>query len=288
MNVTSRTGTFTKKLRLFIATLVAGLFIVASINPGTTATISVLNSLGPATPDTQFSIFGSGGTSILHTQFVGPEFTLTQPTTLTEIGAFVNNCSSIIGGVPQCPVTLPLTVQIRPSINGVPDPSTVLGSFSLTHDNDPLTVSYESVALNLTLQPGSYFALFAPHNEDVGMLLESATDPFSFLAGSINMGVLNPFTGISSASQQFGAVRILGVTEMDVVIDGCDSGVADVVLPGGSTLSDLIADCAEEATNHGQFVSCVAHLTNDLKKNGIITGQQKAALQRCAAQADIP
>ena len=37
-----------------------------------------------------------------------------------------------------------------------------------------------------------------------------------------------------------------------------------------------------------QFVSCIARLTNDLKKNGTITGQQKGALQACAAQADIP
>jgi hypothetical protein len=170
----------------------------------------------------------------------------------------------------------------------VPDPSTVLGSFSLTHDNDPLIVSYESVAPNLTLQPGSYFALFAPHDEDAGVLLRSATLPFNYLAGTVNLGVLNPFTGIVSASQQFHAVHILGVTLTDVSIDGCDSGVADVILPGGSTLSGLVADCADEATNHGKFVSCIAHLTNDLKKNGTITGRQKDALQRCAAQADIP
>lgn len=168
----------------------------------------------------------------------------------------------------------------------MPDASTVLASFSLSHDNDPLTISYESVALNLTLAPGSYFALFAPQNEDQGFLLRGATIPFDYQAGLINLGVLNPLTGNVSASQQFGAVRILGVT--DVLIDGCNSGVADVVLPGGTTLSGLIADCAEEATNHGQFVSCIAHVTNELKKNGTITGQQKAALQGCAAQANIP
>jgi hypothetical protein len=41
-------------------------------------------------------------------------------------------------------------------------------------------------------------------------------------------------------------------------------------------------------SNHGQFVSCVSHMTNDLKKAGTITGQQKGAIQSCAAQADIP
>jgi hypothetical protein len=275
-----------KRPRQFIAALIAGLFVFASVIPGSSASITVLDTLGAATPDTQFSVFGAGGTSILPSQFVGPQFTLTQPTTLTEVGGFMNNCISIVGGVPLCPGTLPLTVQIRPSVNGVPDPFTVLGSFSLTHDNDPLTVSYESVALNLTLQPGTYFALFAPHNADQGFLLESANVPFNYQAGLITMGVLNPFTGNSSASQQFGAVRILGETSL--LIDGCDTEVSDILLPGAATISDLVRDCAESATNHGQFVNCISHLTNDLKRSGFITVQEKSGIQKCAAQADIP
>jgi hypothetical protein len=70
-----------------------------------------------------------------------------------------------------------------------------------------------------------------------------------------------------------------------VVIDGCDSGVPNTVFPSGCTIPDLIATCAEGASNHGQFVSCVSHLTNDLKKAGTITGQQKGAIQSCSAQA---
>ena len=46
--------------------------------------------------------------------------------------------------------------------------------------------------------------------------------------------------------------------------------------------------CANAVNNHGAFVSCVAHLTNELKKGGTITGQQKDAIQSCAAQANIP
>jgi hypothetical protein len=73
-----------------------------------------------------------------------------------------------------------------------------------------------------------------------------------------------------------------------VVIDGCNSGVPNPVFSNGCTISDLIAACAEGASNHGQFVSCVSQVTNDLKKAGTITGQQKGAIQSCAAQADIP
>lgn len=289
MNANSLKRSFTKGLHLFfIVTLIAALGIFASVGTvWASATISIVDTLGVATPATQFSVFGSGGPSVSGFQFVGPKFTLTQPTVLTEIGGFVNNCDSIVGGVPQCPTTLPFTVQIRRSTNGLPDPSTVLASFVLSHDNNPLIVSYESVAINLPLQPGSYFALFAPQNNDGGFLLGSASSPFNYQAGLIDLGFLDPSTGISSVSQEFAAVRILGETAT-VIIDGCNSGVPNNVLPSGGTISDLIAECAEGARNHGQFVSCVSHVTNDLKNAGIITGQQKGAIQRCAAQADIP
>lgn len=61
-----------------------------------------------------------------------------------------------------------------------------------------------------------------------------------------------------------------------VVIDGCDSGIANVVGPDGCSLADAIAACADAAKNHGDFVSCVAHVTKE------------PAIRRCAARADIP
>ncbi|MCH7547894.1 MAG: copper-binding protein, partial [Planctomycetes bacterium] len=56
----------------------------------------------------------------------------------------------------------------------------------------------------------------------------------------------------------------------------------------GCTILDLIWFCADDAENHVQFVSCVVQLTKNLKKQGIITGRQRGAIQRCAARADIP
>lgn len=73
-----------------------------------------------------------------------------------------------------------------------------------------------------------------------------------------------------------------------VMIDGCDSGVPNVLITCGSTMSDLIADCAAAAGNHGDFVSCVAHITNEWKSAGIITGAQKGAIQECAGESNIP
>lgn len=73
-----------------------------------------------------------------------------------------------------------------------------------------------------------------------------------------------------------------------IVIDGCDSGVANMLFDDGCTMADLIAECADGASNHGGFVSCVAQLTNEWKQQGFISGQEKGAIQSCAAQADIP
>ncbi len=73
-----------------------------------------------------------------------------------------------------------------------------------------------------------------------------------------------------------------------VVIGGCNSNVPNLFVTQCSTMSDLIGDCAATATNHGQFVSCVAALTNAWKAAGLITGAQKGKIMACAGQANIP
>jgi hypothetical protein len=75
---------------------------------------------------------------------------------------------------------------------------------------------------------------------------------------------------------------------MTVVVDSCDSGVANQLLENACTISDLILACSDNAPDHGGFVSCVAHLTNSLRTAGIITDEDKGAIQRCAARADLP
>jgi hypothetical protein len=79
-----------------------------------------------------------------------------------------------------------------------------------------------------------------------------------------------------------------------VAIDDCDSGVENRLFHNGSlfgngcTISDLMTNCAEEASNHGIFVSCVTNVTNDLKQASAISGKEKRAIQRCAGRANIP
>lgn len=135
-------------------------------------------------------------------------------------------------------------------------------------------------------------------------------EPFSFTqwnAGEPNNGYYGPVYGYEDAAVFWsagnwndapsgwdnygnGGYVIEWDVDATVIIDGCDTGVANAVVDEDTlcTISDLIVECAAGATNHGDFVSCVAHVTNTLKKAGLISGKEKGAIQSCAAQADIP
>jgi Tol biopolymer transport system component len=230
-------------------TLGPGAGIVVAPSARATGT-TILDTLGTATPGTTFSVFGSGGVVVSSSQVVGPRFTLAERTTITEIGGFVNNCASIVGGVPQCPGTLPFTVQIRPSLSGAPDPSSVLATLVLSHDDDPLVISYESVSTNVTLDAGTYFALFAPQDDDAGGLMGSASSPFDYQAGLTNLGFLDPTTGSSSNSDEFAAVRVLGhhapPLNGRIVFTSEDGPDTDIftIQPDGTGLVNLTPDGA--------------------------------------------
>ena len=73
-----------------------------------------------------------------------------------------------------------------------------------------------------------------------------------------------------------------------IVIGGNDSGVPNTLFANGCTSADLIAQIAAGASNHGDFVSGVAHLTNEWRHAGLITGSQKGAVQSAAGRARIP
>jgi len=68
-----------------------------------------------------------------------------------------------------------------------------------------------------------------------------------------------------------------------VIIDGCDSGVANPVSAGGCSLTDEILKLRDGAKNHGDFVSSLAKMLNEMVKAGTLTGVEKGAIQSCAA-----
>jgi len=80
-----------------------------------------------------------------------------------------------------------------------------------------------------------------------------------------------------------------------VMIDTCDSGVANSTsdyLYAGCFLSDaiepIVTACSMDHRTHGGFVSCFADEMDQLTLDGILAPDQKGALQRCAARANLP
>lgn len=70
-----------------------------------------------------------------------------------------------------------------------------------------------------------------------------------------------------------------------VVIGGTNTGIPNTLFTSGCTIKDLVNKCSASASNHGGFVSCVAHLSNDLADASIITPKQKGILNSAAAKA---
>jgi hypothetical protein len=186
------------------------------------------------------------------------------------------------------------------------DPMT--GSFSLTGEMITKRSSHTAVqlpstesCLGLTLVAGGSIA--------VGPVVTESAELYDPV-----LGIFTETAPMNSPRQQFTATLLLdgrvlvaggfdgstntnsaelidlsGVCKDDfVVIDGCETGVPNQVVVDQHTIADLILQCAAGTTNHGQFVSCVAHLTNGLKKTGMISGQDKGAIMSCAGQAAIP
>jgi hypothetical protein len=67
-------------------------------------------------------------------------------------------------------------------------------------------------------------------------------------------------------------------------IGTCDTGLPNVT-PVGDIISAQIEQCAADAKNHGQFVSCVTHVANGLAAHGFIANNQKSKITTCASQS---
>jgi hypothetical protein len=73
-----------------------------------------------------------------------------------------------------------------------------------------------------------------------------------------------------------------------LVIDGCDTSVADQVFDTGCSMGGLVVLCAEKVSDHRAFVACVRELTVEWRHDGLITARERARIVRCAAQSELP
>ena len=69
------------------------------------------------------------------------------------------------------------------------------------------------------------------------------------------------------------------------MIAGCDSGVSNQALGNGVYMADRIAQAAANG-NHGAFVSAVADLADQWKRDGLISGREQGAIVSCAGRSD--
>lgn len=186
------------------------LWLMCALLPSSVRATTIVDSLGAATPTTQFDLNLTSGISISPDQFVGPRFTVDDGTVLTSIGGFIG-CGVALPG--PCPAFESLTVQIRASVSGVPDPSTTLAEFPLSGDDIPLKVLFHSAAMNLPLSSGTYFALFADASPIQAFLLSSSI-PANYVADPIPLGVVRPAVGTSHVISALpAAVQITVVPE---------------------------------------------------------------------------
>ena len=91
--------------------------------------------------------------------------------------------------------------------------------------------------------------------------------------------------GVEDAIDQCPASLIGGT----VFINGVDTGIPNTgANPAGCTFADVMEEmielCLDDAKNHGQFVKCVSHETNILKRAKTITGKQKGKIQSIVAK----
>ena len=175
----------------------------------------VVDSIGDLPTSTRFDQRHTGGFPLNERLSAGPEFMLTQPTTIIEIGGYVESCYGMSRGklIEPCDPVPAVTVNIHPQSNGKPDITTVIASYTLSNDTDRTLVSYESVKVNLTLPPGTYYAIFNNPSR-YGLLMSQGFYPNKqYLCRVIPMVQVYKDLPVSSSSRQYIAVRILKETD---------------------------------------------------------------------------
>lgn len=70
-----------------------------------------------------------------------------------------------------------------------------------------------------------------------------------------------------------------------VKIGEIETGAENILFDNGCSISDYINQCRQNFTTHGEFVSCVADLTNTLLAEKVIEDWEKGAIQSGAARS---
>jgi len=146
-------------------------------------------------------------------------------------------------------------------------PSPVAPGSTISHYDDssfPNQLMEYAINADLTHEVKPPEDLTLPLLHDVGWFLDADND------------------GVADGSDQCAGSNL---TPGVILIGSCNTTVSNALFSSGCTIRDLLANAAVGDTNHGWYASNVAHLGNALVSAGVITGEQKGALQSCAARA---
>lgn len=217
----------------------------------------------------------------------------TSPAAAVEaISKAVTNLATIVGTLQSLGVTH-LSVINMPDLGRVP--ATLAQGPQVSAFFTQISIAFNQ-ALQSNLPPGVHavdgFSLFSNILDNAAAYgFENSTE--MCLAGSSLCPDPDKYVYFDFVHPTTAAHKIIGngfyqSVAPTVIIGECDSGVPNEVLSTGRSYSDLLMQAGYGAENHGEFVSAVAFITNELKKSGAISGSQKGAIQRCGAQAEIP
>lgn len=146
-------------------------------------------------------------------------------------------------------------------------PNPFISGSSVSHYDQqefPNQLMEPNINTDLTLNVKPPADLTLPLLRDIGWYADEDTD------------------GVPDATDQCAGSDL---TAGDIVIQGCDTTVENVLFTTGCTIRDLIKNSGTGVKNHGGFVSNMAHLGDALVNAGIISPVQKDALQSCSAKA---
>ena len=190
-------------------------------------------------------------------------------------------------------------------------------TFSITNPQSGTEMTVAALPLPVTLPPGNYFLVLQGIS---GTAWWTGSDgSFSLSAGALG-GNMFSSSGLWDYEPGMGQAfyksdwpvamfelngKLVADSDGDGVLDVADqcpnsiltrtviigqrnSGVSNQLFSTGCTTSDLIAQAASSAKTHGQFMSAVDDITNELMKIGAISESEKDAIQSCAAKTKIP
>ncbi len=167
-----------------------------------------------------------------------------------------------------------------------------LNNYYFAYNNDGTAAGWQGMWIKTLLIPDEWqHFVVQKEGNTIRHFLNGTLSASGTVSGDIYYSPTEPFyigIGWNLSSHRYfkgyiDEVRIWAL--MEIVINGCHTGVADTWFEG-ELISVQIQALYDSAKNHGQFVRDVANFTNELMKDGIITGEEKGKIQSCAAQAN--